>query len=490
MRLGAQSVVLELEYFDKDFSTEFTGFYSKLFRPYRKTCTRLHFFTGDAHSAVSPDNAVNVAQDLENPDKVGRYLGYVVVRPIPEAPVGRSVLAAPEDLGVSASHTVRADHEVHLLGAKLKIVGTPFMQQDARVSLCAHAAIWSCARHLHAEHRGAWVSVLDIARTASNPVDNSRASDLRAGIGAMSTGSLLTALHSIDRTPYVYAKKEGGSWTGGATAAEIISRYCDSGIPVILDIQTKPEHPIGHALVVVGYGHGPGKVERSGDTVAQFHEYFLVHDDQRGPYLKMPLEPLPPGSSRRGVVPFDIKTHLRQILVPLPERVYVTPERAELLARDLLSKYPEAWKGLAKDHPEETTGSRSTADKFAEAVEQGGVLARTYLTHGWRHKKRLAASCIGAKAKAVALKQTLPRLVWVTEFVTARSYAAPDPDHRLVFAHAVIDATAVRTAGAQLFFHAPGMAKRWVYNVDGGTMDQTYPVANDAPYTLRVHKAR
>ena len=67
---------------------------------------------------------------------------------------------------MEATVTCRADFDAHLLGARLQVTGTSFLQQDARVGACAQVAIWAGMRHMHARHNYNWVSVADITQFA------------------------------------------------------------------------------------------------------------------------------------------------------------------------------------------------------------------------------------------------------------------------------------------------------------------------------------
>ncbi len=91
------------------------------------------------------------------------------------------------------------------------------------------------------------------------------------------------------------------------------------------------------------------------------------------------------------------------------------------------------------------------------------VIARTYLTFGWRYKNRILRSSASDVLKSVCLAQDLPRFVWVTKFGTVDSLNHIDVKDRSVFSHAIIDATSSNLWQSMLLFHAPGMAMRWYH---------------------------
>src|SRR5207244_4410176 len=74
------------------------------------------------------------------------YRGFSVVRPIPGAPVGRTVLPASVTRAPADSTSVFSPvrrHATHLAGFTLVTEGVPFQQQDHAVSACATTALWS-----------------------------------------------------------------------------------------------------------------------------------------------------------------------------------------------------------------------------------------------------------------------------------------------------------------------------------------------------------
>lgn len=144
--LSARSLVIEPNYFDRDYLSEFAAFYATSSAGHRNICERVHYFSIDVThamfvSALSGDETVrNLLQDA--------YLGHVVIRPIIGAPIGRTVLRTyPDEQGLrertprvmEASRTYRA----HIAGLTLTVEGLAWQQQDEAVGSCATVALWS-----------------------------------------------------------------------------------------------------------------------------------------------------------------------------------------------------------------------------------------------------------------------------------------------------------------------------------------------------------
>ena len=126
-------------------------FYVRNLRSYPNFTSRLHFFADEfdrewlARRGLS--RAANGAHAEVQAELQEKYRGFSVVRPLPGAPVGRTVLPC-------AALRVRPQEDYLLLFSRStsprpprrlysEIEGVPFQQQDHAVSACATAALWS-----------------------------------------------------------------------------------------------------------------------------------------------------------------------------------------------------------------------------------------------------------------------------------------------------------------------------------------------------------
>jgi hypothetical protein len=150
--LGARSVVIEPSYFDRDYLSEFEAFYATSSAGYPNICRRAHYFSARVTRAVLAeavgDLARTGARGKARELVEGSYLGHVILRPIPGAPVGRTVLKVYSDAEGLAAGTPRVmeparEYESHLAGLTLKVSGLAWQQQDSAVGSCATVALWS-----------------------------------------------------------------------------------------------------------------------------------------------------------------------------------------------------------------------------------------------------------------------------------------------------------------------------------------------------------
>lgn len=137
--LGAQSAVVEYRYLDPDYRSEHSSFYSTTFRRYPSVAHRLHFFSEPPSERL---------EDAELPTnfKGFNYLGFTVLRPLPGARVGRTMIKPDEEL---AKHvTCQAVDRVNVFGERHEVRAAPFMAQDAQLGVCAHMTLW-VANYFH-----------------------------------------------------------------------------------------------------------------------------------------------------------------------------------------------------------------------------------------------------------------------------------------------------------------------------------------------------
>ena len=179
--LRVKSYVLEDKYIDRDYSADYLYFYARTFRTHDRHCKRVHFFSDDISPLLRRPLSTDRLRQIQDFADTN-YCGFCVVRPLPTAPIGRTVLKGRvrSAFDMETTVTCRADFGVNLLGVDLQVTGASFLQQDARVGACAQVAIWAGMRHMHARYKYNWISVADITRFAT-PTTEIEAISLPAG---------------------------------------------------------------------------------------------------------------------------------------------------------------------------------------------------------------------------------------------------------------------------------------------------------------------
>jgi hypothetical protein len=272
-KLAARTIIIE-PYISPDWSDEYQAWYSRSFRGHSHFVPRLHFFKG-----IGNNNAPLTSDDLLNlPDECTRkedsaYLGYCVLRPFEPITVSDTVLQSPHPRGDSNAVHCLPLFKVHLLGHELTVRGMPFIQQDRAVSVCAEADLWMAAKYMHAEGKARRFLPSEMVKFATSTFS----------MGSPREGLLIEQMHHaltlMDLNPELIPPRSAED------ALRIIYSYVESEIPVIVSVAGMP----GHVFTVVGhtYAQEPKDIIKPADSMAAYVDSFIVHDDDRGPYLEL-----------------------------------------------------------------------------------------------------------------------------------------------------------------------------------------------------------
>jgi hypothetical protein len=263
-----QTVVVENRYVDSDWRSEYTAYWAGRFRPPPPFARRLHFF----RARLTDDQLHRL------PARHG-YVGYAVIRPVSNGPVGRSVIARPPYLKDAVLCTVT--DEVSFFGTPLQVEGLPFCQQDTQFLRCAHAASWIA--HYTAYRRGL------LGRRSTGAIFGLAPKHLSAEralpSGGISPRQMQAIFDALDEPAILYSVNAlpGGEYDPPGTPSlddegtelprgrwdrrifSVVCRYLNSGYPVIAAGEK-------HAWVLSGWMWRRGEIR------------FIASDDQRGPY--------------------------------------------------------------------------------------------------------------------------------------------------------------------------------------------------------------
>ena len=463
------NIGIEREYYCKDFMAEYSYFYSKLFSRVNPNCSRIHFWKGEE---INEEN----------------YLGYCVLRPLNLrskgkrlGKVGRTVIAYPES---NQEYLLlrRAEYEANIKGNRYSIGlnVAPFIQQDTQVGTCAQSAIWMAARYLHGRFR--------FREYFMDEINDMATRYLAAGPILPSSGlieeQMIECIRGMGYIPLFYPIEENDYPDG------IIYRYMESGIPVILIIKYEDEETkeyIRHAVVVVGHNFNPKqhtKISQTNEilekdfkyyTPLSWINYFLIHDDARGPYLPMWIrrEDIDILATSEEIlktrVPFfvypdykdkekkEIRTKLESILIPLPKEVALRGETAEVKAYDLITDSEivskEIEKLISSNYPE--IENNSALQKFIKARNDKNLVLRTYLRPSNEYKVYLEKNGPIEFLREKYRSLHLPKYIWIIEISLPELFANETEVNRMMLGEVIFDATDSEFSEAYLIIHLP-----------------------------------
>jgi hypothetical protein len=409
--LGAQMAVIEYRYIDPDYRSEHSRFYSTTFRRYPSVAHRLHFFNVPPLDAWrDPDRGFDFAPLADS------YQGFVVLRPLAGARVGRVALAPPADFAQDVTSLTR--EKVNVFGVPMSVRTAPFMAQDAQLGVCAHMALWVVAHHHHL--------AFGRERRTSGDIADRIPSELGLGRPAPSSGltvdQLAAGCRSLGLPALVYKCKEPLlDLPKGEQIPGIVCRYLNSGMPVIV---AAGGH---HAFTLVGYR----RVD-AGTPDERIH--FIRQDDEVGPY--------------QIVEDYAHDQHGRWewLIVPLPQKVFLPGEVAESLGREQLL--------------DTARSSGDAAEALADEVdaEPREISFRSTVVRSNRFKETLPDRGFEPDVVGLYRRMPLPHWIWVVEAIRKGERANRT---RSVIAEAIIDATDHGRDPHVLAWRVPGALWSW-----------------------------
>lgn len=409
--LGAQTAVIEYRYLDQDYRSEHSRFYSTTFRRYPSVAHRIHFFL-----APPPDEWRDPDRSLDFTSLAASYLGFVVLRPLAGARIGRAALAAPGDLETDVTCTSR--EHVNVFGVSMSVRGAPFMAQDAQLGVCAHMALWVVAQHHHL--------AFDRLRHTVGGIAELIPTDLGLGRPAPSSGltvdQLAAGCRALGLPALVYKCKDPAvDLPTGEQIPGVVCRYLNSGMPVIV---AAGGH---HAFTLVGYR----RVD-AGTPDERIH--FIRQDDEVGPY--------------QVVEDYAHDHHGRWewLIVPLPPKVFLPGEVAESLGKEQMLQTARSSGGAAAE--------------FVAAVEgePREISFRSTVVRSNQFKASLLERGLERDVAVLYRRMPLPRWVWVVEAIRKDKRASRE---RAVVAEAIIDATDHSRDPHVLAWRVPGALWTW-----------------------------
>ncbi len=286
--IGARTILIEHPYVDRHWLEEYAGYYATLLHPPRPKATRLHFF--DIRWTVDEFRAHLAAAIAREGDNqiAAHYLGFSVIRPLPAAPIGRTVLRPYRGVEERCFAPAELTHRVHLAGLTIELQGLPFQQQDQGVAACATTAVWSALTKVIRTDGGRAPTPFAVTVAATDHRVQARAFPALAGLDL---DQMATAIHELGYQPHVFQR--AGESDDFFLA---LKTYLRSGIPVV--VRARIVEGDLHALTLVGFReraredndeNGDLQIRSGARTTLRSRgiERWYAHDDRLGPYARL-----------------------------------------------------------------------------------------------------------------------------------------------------------------------------------------------------------
>ena len=302
-------MIVENHYIDQHFIEDFAQYYVRCFHPYPRECVRVHFFLSDlVQEQNNPGNKKPVLDELcfrnilegKNSDGVNQeqlrkdYLGFVVIRPIPETFLAKVCLRLYSNImsgNTNGCTVLTIENKVSLFGIPLQVDSVPFQEQDRVLSACATSAIWSFFYAHKCVSRINLPSSITITKSAY-PSNNGM--DVRFPNLGLSPDMMCRSIRNQGLEPSVIGLTDS---TAAQQLLEHVYAYVNSGWPILLGLKVfneKGEEQGLHAITVLGYKLSENSVlPLDSDQVrmkAHKIKYLYIHDDRVGPYARLTFD--------------------------------------------------------------------------------------------------------------------------------------------------------------------------------------------------------
>jgi len=327
-------MLIERKYVDRDFLTDFSNYYVRCSTDYDRFCKRIHFFEKimfdeeDIKLLLCNKKGQITKEELQE-----NYLGFMVIKPLPDAIFGRTALKTyPPDNNRRHYCCIRG-YKANLYGLKLNVDSLAFQEQDTVAAACATSALWS-AFHMTSEIFDQCLSPTPIEITkfatkywfGSRPIPS----------GGLNIMQMSQAIHEVGLEPHVRNIKFASN-TSPLPLISFIYSYLKMKIPVILNVNVVG---VGlHSITVTGYSLLNNRCNET-ETVPEAEFYlplkglrineFYAHDDRIGPFCRIRI--IPADNTDEEKPPLPLRFHIpstseilepHSIVVPLYHKIRV-----------------------------------------------------------------------------------------------------------------------------------------------------------------------
>lgn len=292
--LNAKSIVVEEKYVDHDYLEDYAAYYVRCFERYERDTKRLHFFSLEFTEHQFSDFLTNPSSGLNKNLLQDHYIGFVVVKPLPQTIIGRTCLKTYSDDNGRREFPILREFTVNLFGVLLKINSLAYQEQDTVVAACATSALWSCFQGTGKLFQHAIPSPVEITKAATRHVpENLPANSARALPNAGLTATQMAiAVRDVGLEPYLIGTPNPYVLNSTMYA------YLRGKIPSILTfnlidvLDGVVDRAMGaHAVAVTGFSLGKNQAEPFGTSGfllrASRIDKIYAHDDQVGPFARM-----------------------------------------------------------------------------------------------------------------------------------------------------------------------------------------------------------
>ncbi|NCA76149.1 MAG: hypothetical protein EOM90_07425 [Alphaproteobacteria bacterium] len=229
-------ILAESIYVDRVFRDSYYHYYSSKLSRYHRDCIRLTFFTENVD--IAKFHSPGYREELSV-----RYGGFIILRPTIPNVIGRSVIS-PKILKNNNFQACFTNIQTTCHGIKFSVEGFPHSSQDAETISCAETTLWAIMEYFSNKYPDYCPVLPSKIISTLNKVTTERQLPSRG----LNIQQLSFALREFGFGTRIYSKEEYD-----VDFERLISTYIESGIPLIIGIDNRPDGNIGHAVLCIGH---------------------------------------------------------------------------------------------------------------------------------------------------------------------------------------------------------------------------------------------
>ena len=286
----AKTIVAEYEYIDKDYIEDYAAYYVRSFHQYKRLCCRLHFFDIAFKEENFKELLIGTSGILSPANAQSSYLGFMVVKPLPQTVIGKTCLKTYYPEG-HRFYPITREYPVNLFGIGLTVHTLAYQEQDSIVAACASSAIWSAFQGTGVMFQHSIPSPVEITKAATIHFPYSNRHFPNKGL---TPDQMAHAIRNVGLDPFLINCTSSDSLTSNAYA------YLKGGIPLIFGmglhdvVGGKIKKTLGkHAATITGYNLSNTSKKLAGTNFflksSRINKIY-VHDDRVGPFARMDLD--------------------------------------------------------------------------------------------------------------------------------------------------------------------------------------------------------
>lgn len=294
--LNAGYILVEKEYFSKSYISDYQNYYVKYHNAFPRNAVRLHFIKEiDGFDINNIDNLTDLYTKLLNIKEFDdNYLGYIVVKPVPNSTIGATLLKHYSGNCCDSNGEERNDkkrnywavrnYKINIFGKQInKFKTMVFMEQDKAVGACSTFALWSGLHVL--------CNLFDIPILTPSEITNKATLNYSSNSDSyekgLSASQIILGLSKMELRchAYSYEKSDYPIESTVIGIKEVFYAYLKCGIPLFA--LTKPmlenDKDGKHMITINGFRN-----DKNSKSVNMFKsiDVFYAHDDRLGPFSK------------------------------------------------------------------------------------------------------------------------------------------------------------------------------------------------------------